>query len=257
MLVTGNETNNERVFGSPNDSPYVKDGIERAVVHGEQDKVNPDGTGTKAAMHHVLVVPAEGSATIRLRLTDTRSRAPLRRLRRGDERPARRGRRVLRRRAGRAISATTSGWSAVRRWPACCGRSSTTRLDMEQWLAEHGADPLAPGPGLRNHDWQHLISEDIISMPDKWEYPWFAAWDLAFHAVALAGGRHARSPSSSSSCCSTTATCTRTASCRPTSGTSATSTRRCTRGRPGSCTRWRRPGPGRATGSSSRTRSRS
>ena len=59
-------------------------------------------------------------------------------------------------------------------------------LDMEQWLAEHGADPLLPGPGLRNHEWQHLISEDIISMPDKWEYPWFAAWDLAFHAVALA-----------------------------------------------------------------------
>ena len=58
-------------------------------------------------------------------------------------------------------------------------------LDMEQWLVEHGADPIAPAEGLRNHDWQHLISEDIISMPDKWEYPWFAAWDLAFHAIAL------------------------------------------------------------------------
>ena len=58
-------------------------------------------------------------------------------------------------------------------------------LDMEQWLVEHGSDPLLPDPGLRNHEWQHLISDDIISMPDKWEYPWFAAWDLAFHAVAL------------------------------------------------------------------------
>jgi hypothetical protein len=58
-------------------------------------------------------------------------------------------------------------------------------LDMEQWLIEHGSDPIAPAEGLRNHDWQHLISSDIISMPDKWEYPWFAAWDLAFHAIAL------------------------------------------------------------------------
>ena len=76
VLVTGNETDNERIFGSPNDSPYVKDGIERAVVHGENGKVNPGGTGTKAALHHVLVVPAEGSATIRLRLTDTKSKRP-------------------------------------------------------------------------------------------------------------------------------------------------------------------------------------
>jgi hypothetical protein len=76
VLVTGNETNNERVFNSPNDSPFVKDGIERAVVHGETGTVNPEGTGTKAAMHHILVVPAGGSATIRLRLTDTRAPSP-------------------------------------------------------------------------------------------------------------------------------------------------------------------------------------
>jgi hypothetical protein len=59
-------------------------------------------------------------------------------------------------------------------------------LDADIWLAEHGGDPLFPDPGLRNSDWQHLHAEDIISMPDKWEYPWFAAWDLAFHTVALA-----------------------------------------------------------------------
>src|SRR5487761_188216 len=59
-------------------------------------------------------------------------------------------------------------------------------FDAERWLIDHGSDPLFPDPSLRNHDWQHMVAEDIISMPDKWEYPWFAAWDLAFHAVAIA-----------------------------------------------------------------------
>jgi hypothetical protein len=64
--------------------------------------------------------------------------------------------------------------------------ATPTSSYAERWLIEHGSDPLAPDPGLRNHEWQHLMARDIISMPDKWEYPWFAAWDLAFHAVALA-----------------------------------------------------------------------
>ena len=63
-------------------------------------------------------------------------------------------------------------------------------FDAERWLIEHGSDPLSPDPGLRNHDWRHMTAQDIISMPDKWEYPWFAAWDLAFHTVALAARRH-------------------------------------------------------------------
>ena len=117
-------------------------------------------------------------------------------------------------------------------------------LDVERWLAEHGVDPLAAEPGLRNHDWRHLIADDVISMPDKWEYPWFAAWDLAFHTVALAvvdiGVRQAAARAAAA----TAGTCTPTASCRRTSGTSATSTRRCTRGRPGSSTSWRRPTTG-------------
>ena len=71
VLVTGNETNNERVFGSANETPYVKDGIDRAVVHGDVSAVDPGGDGTKAALHHRLLVPAGGSATMRLRLTDT------------------------------------------------------------------------------------------------------------------------------------------------------------------------------------------
>jgi hypothetical protein len=185
VLVTGNETDNERIFGSPNDSPYVKDGIERAVVHGENGKVNSGGTGTKAALHHVLVVPAEGSATIRLRLTDTKPKRPfadfdeLMSARRGEADEFYAG----------VLAGNLSDDERMISRQALAGMLWSKQyyaLDMEQWLAEHGADPLLPGPGLRNHEWQHLISEDIISMPDKWEYPWFAAWDLAFHAVALA-----------------------------------------------------------------------
>jgi hypothetical protein len=184
VLVTGNETDNERVFGSPNDSPYVKDGIERAVVHGENGKVNPDGTGTKAALHHVLVVPAEGSATIRLRLTDTPAERPfgdfdeLMSARRGEADEFYAG----------VLAGNLSDDERLISRQALAGMLWSKQyygLDMEQWLAEHGSDPLLPDPGLRNHEWQHLVSSDIISMPDKWEYPWFAAWDLAFHAVAL------------------------------------------------------------------------
>jgi hypothetical protein len=184
VLVTGNETNNERVFGSPNDSPYVKDGIERAVVHGESEKVNSAGTGTKAAHHHVLVVPAEGSATIRLRLTDTQSEHPF-----GDFDEllsARRGE-ADEFYAGVLTGDLTDDERMISR-TALAGMLWSKQyygLDMERWLAEHGSDPVLPDPALRNHEWQHLISEDIISMPDKWEYPWFAAWDLAFHAIAL------------------------------------------------------------------------
>ena len=100
MLVTGNETNNERTFGIPNDEPYVKDGIDRAVVHSEVDAVNPAGVGTKAAVHHRLLVPAGGSSVVRVRLSTRepggrgRQRAPggtVRRLRAGDERASTRG----------------------------------------------------------------------------------------------------------------------------------------------------------------------
>ena len=186
VLVTGNETNNERVFGSPNELTYVKDGIDRAVVHGEAAAVDPGGTGTKAALHYVLNVPAGGSATVRLRLTDTGpAKAPF-----GDFDEVMNARRdeadefwadVL------AGDLTDDERLMCRQ--ALAGMLWSKQyygLDMERWLAEHGVDPLGAGTGLRNEDWRHLIAEDIISMPDKWEYPWFAAWDLAFHAVALA-----------------------------------------------------------------------
>jgi hypothetical protein len=185
VLMTGNETNNKRVFGTANESPYVKDGIDRAVVHGETAAVDPGGTGTKAALHHELVIPGGGTAVVRMRLTDTQSARPFDRFEL-----------VLGARRGEAdefyadvlAGDLTEDEHMVSR-QALAGMLWSKQyygFDAERWLEEHGADPLFPDPGLRNHDWQHLVAEDIISMPDKWEYPWFAAWDLAFHTVALA-----------------------------------------------------------------------
>jgi Mannosylglycerate hydrolase MGH1-like glycoside hydrolase domain len=185
VLVTGNETNNERVFGTPNETPYVKDAIDRAVVQGDWSAIDASGTGTKAAFHHVLTIPAGESATVRVRLTDSARTDPFAHF---DE--------VLRARRDEAdeywadvlAGELTEEVREVSR-QALAGMLWSKQyyaLDVERWLAEHGADPLAGDVWLRNHDWRHFIAEDVISMPDKWEYPWFAAWDLAFHAVALA-----------------------------------------------------------------------
>ncbi|HKA12227.1 MAG TPA: glucosidase [Candidatus Dormibacteraeota bacterium] len=195
LLFTENESNNERIFGSPNDTPYVKDGIDRYVVHGDPDAVNPAGTGTKAAAHYVLTLGPGESSTVRLRLTDAALDMPGA----GD------GRRALwgadfealmaRRRAEadefynlamppglsederRVIRQATAGmlWSKQYYY-----------FDVERWLGEHGRDPMSVDPSIRNSGWFHMISDDILSMPDKWEYPWFAAWDLAFHTIPLA-----------------------------------------------------------------------
>jgi hypothetical protein len=186
VLVTGNETNNERVFGSANETPYVKDGIDRAVVHQDDTAVDPTGVGTKAAMHYRLRVAAGGSETVRVRLTDTESSRvdpvdfdTVMRTRRGEADDFW---------AGVLTGDLTDDERLVAR-QALSGMLWSKQyyaFDVERWLAEHGADPLSAGTWLRNHDWRHMVAEDVISMPDKWEYPWFAAWDLAFHAVALA-----------------------------------------------------------------------
>ncbi|WP_449352865.1 MGH1-like glycoside hydrolase domain-containing protein [Streptomyces shaanxiensis] len=184
-LFTDNETNNERVFGSPNTTPYVKDGIDRYVVHGETDAVNPAGNGTKAAVHHVLTIPAGDSTRIRLRLTDTERTDPwsefdavldLRRAEAdtfyaGITPPA------IGEEERRLVRQALAGmlWSKQYYY-----------LDVERWLAEHGVDPLAADPRIRNSAWYHMVNDEIMSMPDTWEYPWFAAWDLAFHTLPLA-----------------------------------------------------------------------
>ncbi|MFI6492546.1 MGH1-like glycoside hydrolase domain-containing protein [Streptomyces sp. NPDC050564] len=183
-LFTENDTNNERIFNSPNASGYVKDGIHRYVVHGEIGAVNPERTGTKAAVHHVSAVPGGQSATLRLRLSGselTDWRADFDAIM--DQRRAEAdefydgitpsgmdedGRRLVR----QALAGML--WSKQYYY-----------LDVERWLSEHGVDPLGSDPRVRNSNWYHMVNDEIMSMPDTWEYPWFAAWDLAFHTVAL------------------------------------------------------------------------
>jgi hypothetical protein len=186
LLFTENETNNERIFGTRNASPYVKDGINDHVVSGRQEAVNPARAGTKAAAHYAVHVDAGATAVIRLRLGDAAAAEPFG--------PA--FDRMVERRRGeadafyRAITpARVSEDAANVMRQALAGMLWSKQhflLDVDKWLDEHGIDPMRPGSrAIRNREWFHLIGDHVISMPDKWEYPWFAAWDLAFHALPL------------------------------------------------------------------------
>jgi hypothetical protein len=189
LLFTENETNNQRLFGTANPRPYVKDGINDYLVAGRQNAVNPIKTGTKAGAHYQLRVGAKATAVIRLRLTNA---AP------GAQDPfGAQFAQILEARQRQADefyrSITPPGVgedvaNVMRQ--ALAGMLWSKQYffyDVDKWLEEHRADPLLAETGAaRNREWFHMISEHVISMPDKWEYPWFAAWDLAFHTVALA-----------------------------------------------------------------------
>jgi len=190
-LFTENETNLDRVAGLPNRSPYVKDAFHRLLIHGAADAVNPAGTGTKAAAHFLLTVPAGGSRTVHLRLSATgpdAAPAPGRLAGHVDAL-------IAQRRAeadayyARVIPASLGEDEALVMRQALAGMLWTKqvyRYDVHRWLEERGADPDMPGSrDSRNKRWSHMAAADVISMPDKWEYPWFAAWDLAFHVLPL------------------------------------------------------------------------
>ncbi len=196
LLFTENETNTERLVHVPNQTPYVKDAIHNYVVHGNREAVNPERSGTKVAAHYEVTVPAGGSATVRLRLSDA---AP-------DESA------VAKTEPGELFGSAFDAVMQVRRkeadefyaavLPASVGADATQVMrqalagmlwskqfyyyDVDQWLEERGAGQfkrrhVAP----RNAQWHHMHNANILSMPDKWEYPWYAAWDLAFHCLAL------------------------------------------------------------------------
>ena len=189
LLFTENDTNTERMFGTPNQTPYVKDAFHAFVVQGRTDAVNPAATGTKAAAHYQLKVKAGQSVTIRLCLTDTAHAA----------RPFGAFNRTFETRRSEADefyrfhtpdSASTDTAEVMRQ--ACGGLFWTKQyyfFDVNLWLREHAVHPFdSPASvSVRNRHWFHMFNDDLISMPDKWEYPWYAAWDLAFHTVALAG----------------------------------------------------------------------
>jgi hypothetical protein len=197
LLFTENETNTERVFGIPNRSPYVKDGINNCLVHGQSTAVNPENRGTKASAHYHITVDPGQSRAIRLRLspaapsptadaTDATS-GPL-----GDDFPvifdARRTEADEFYAAITPPSLSPDEASVMRQ--ALAGMlwsKQYYRYDVDRWLEERGSDPFQPAhkAAPRNDHWHHMYNGDVISMPDKWEYPWYAAWDLAFHVLAL------------------------------------------------------------------------
>jgi hypothetical protein len=190
LLFTENETNVQRVFGRPNAAPFVKDGINDFVVHGQPHTINPDGAGTKVALRRLLEIASGEAETLRLRLT-RRATATL-------EMPF--GAAFTRIMADRRSEAdrfhvgllpdSADEESRLILRQALAGMLWTKQFynfDLQTWLRDRGVDPHdAPFDGVRNAQWSHMLSGDIISMPDKWEYPWFAAWDLAFHALPLA-----------------------------------------------------------------------
>jgi hypothetical protein len=193
LLFTENESNLQRLWGQPNASPYVKDGIHEAVVHGRKDAVNPANRGTKVSAHVSLTVGPGETRTVRLRLTRSipaQTRAPFQDFdqvlaRRLDEADA-----FYDGLTPPAVKADPDRARVMRQ--ALAGMLWSKQYfhyDLSTWLKEHRVGPESP-PWLRqrvrNAEWFHMLNDDIISMPDKWEYPWYAAWDLAFHVIPLA-----------------------------------------------------------------------
>jgi hypothetical protein len=189
FYFTENETNTERLFGTPNATPYVKDGIERRVVHGQPGAVNPQEIGTKAAAHHRIELGPGETKVLRLRLVDVAPQKMRRPFAGFDEMMEKRRREADELYATLTPSGASEDQARVLR-QAIAGMLWSKQyyyFDVDKWLGEHGIDALSGGgTQLRNREWGHMVNADIISMPDKWEYPWYAAWDLAFHAIALA-----------------------------------------------------------------------
>jgi hypothetical protein len=194
LLFTENTTNNERLFSpQKNESRYVKDGINDCVVQGKQDSVNPEESGTKVAAHYRVTIAPGQSATVRLRLSGRSETGS------GKNNPSGFGAEFDRTFAARLQEAdefyrsvTPPKLSAdvanVMR-QALAGMLWSKQFfffDVDNWLDEHHSNPLNTGyRSGRNSEWFHMLNRDVISMPDKWEYPWYAAWDLAFHTLPL------------------------------------------------------------------------
>jgi len=189
LLFTENDTNTERIFGRPNASPYVKDAFDNYLVHGKHEAVNPARFGTKAAAHYLRLVPAGESAVIRLRLRPASIAVePL-----TEEFDATFG---LRQREADAFYHRVTPFPLsddmrnVQRqaFAGMLWSKQYYRYMVNRWLDgdKEGTPPPEERKKGRNHNWRHFAAGDVLSMPDKWEYPWFAAWDMAFHCVPLA-----------------------------------------------------------------------
>jgi Glycosyl hydrolase family 63 C-terminal domain len=190
FLLTENETNFARVFGSANPSPYVKDAFHEFVVHGHAESVSPMGQGTKATAYYRLSIPSRGQVTTLLRLysEDEAPSDPFGasfdrvfsdRIREADGFYASRIPQTLGEQEARVARQAYAGLLWTKQF---------YHYIIKDWLDGDPGEPSPPDSRKhgRNHDWVHLHNRDVISMPDKWEYPWYAAWDLAFHMLPFA-----------------------------------------------------------------------
>jgi hypothetical protein len=186
LLFTENESNAFRLWGQSNPSPYVKDAFHEYVVSGKQEAVNPARIGTKTAAHYRLEIPAMGNKAVRLCLSVKAPSNPFGtfdktfelRLAEANEFYDRITPASLNEDERRVHRQALAGMLWGKQYYF---------FDVDRWLVEHEAHPLMgiARRHTRNAEWFHMFNSDIISMPDKWEYPWFAAWDLAFHTLAL------------------------------------------------------------------------
>jgi len=184
LLFTENETNDERLWGVPNRTAFVKDGIDETVVNKAGGKVNPEGVGTKVSAHYRVVIEPGATETILLRLSAKQQSAPFAgaaelfttRIGEADE-------------FYNAVSTAQTEDERLVQRQALAGLLWSKQFfyyDVDKWLRGDPAGPPPPPQRSRNKGWRHLSNFDVVIMPDTWEYPWYAAWDLAFHCIAMA-----------------------------------------------------------------------
>jgi hypothetical protein len=192
LLFTENETNHHRLFGTANATAYVKDGINDYVVQGKTEAVNPLHVGTKVSPHYSITVPAGQTRVLRLRLATT---APNQMTQPFADFDAIVAARVAEANEfynlviPAAVQQSPDRANVMRQ--ALAGMMWSKQYfyyDVDQWLREHQVNPWMTSSKkrqVRNSEWFHMYNDDVISMPDKWEYPWYAAWDLAFHMIPI------------------------------------------------------------------------
>jgi hypothetical protein len=197
LLFTENDTNARKLFGGENRTPYVKDAFNNFIIHGQTKAVNPRQTGTKSAAHYRVTVPAGKCEVVRLRLSDVAPEAMSKSYGSGNGAFGKHFGDVMQARRqeadefyGSVIPPSLNADAANVMRQALAGMMWSKQFyyfDINRWLEERGSDPFTPGTKAapRNGQWHHMYNADIISMPDKWEYPWYAAWDLAFHVLPL------------------------------------------------------------------------
>ncbi len=190
LFFTENESNTERLWGIPKQTPFVKDSINDCVVHGKIDIVNPAQTGTKAAAHYKFNIPPEESISIRLRLARGGSKTSTEAFADFDAMFKLRRAEADQFYTELAPELLSEEHRAIQRqaFAGLLWNKQFYHYIVEQWLEGDPGQPPPPAERLdgRNSRWRHLYNERVMSMPDKWEFPWYASWDLAFHCIPLA-----------------------------------------------------------------------